>query len=77
MSSHILIVYGTSYGHTRTIAEHLRDRLANEFGVTLVRGDAPLNPFTSDEFDGGSAARSSPAVTSAIWKRSSDAMSPR
>ncbi|HVX38543.1 MAG TPA: flavodoxin domain-containing protein [Gemmatimonadaceae bacterium] len=52
MSSHILIVYGTTYGQTQKIAEHIRDRLSDEFGVTVVRGDAPMNPLTADHFDG-------------------------
>lgn len=52
MSSHILIVYGTSYGQTQKIAERIRARLSDEFGVTLVRGDAPMNPLTADHFDG-------------------------
>ena len=52
MSSHILIVYGSTYGQTQKIAEHIRDLLGDEFGVTLVRGDAPMNPLTADHFDG-------------------------
>src|SRR5581483_9769509 len=52
MSSHILIVYGTTYGQTQKIAERIRDRLSDDFGITLVRGDAPMNPLTADHYDG-------------------------
>jgi menaquinone-dependent protoporphyrinogen oxidase len=49
----ILIVYGTRYGQTARIAEHIRRRLVGRgFDVTLARGDGLPVGFTPEGYDG-------------------------
>ena len=52
MSSRILIVYGSRYGHTAKIASYIEERL-NAAGsiVTLVNADTLTHAFNIKEFD--------------------------
>jgi menaquinone-dependent protoporphyrinogen oxidase len=49
----ILILYGTRYGHTAKIAEHMRATLAsNGLEVAVANADAPRSVIEPEDYDG-------------------------
>lgn len=51
--SKILILYGTDYGHTRKVAQHIAEVINERGHVTeLVQGNKSPRDFTVDGFDG-------------------------
>jgi len=53
MSRRVLVLYGSTYGHTATIARRIADVLeANRYGVTLLAGDAIPPDASPRGYDG-------------------------